>query len=286
MTAASPPETAMFLPDGDHFVPTMAAQGPWDPTTAHGGPVAGLLAREIERTPQDDPRRVARLTIDMMRPVPLQPLRVTHEVVRAGRQIQVVDASLWWGEKLVARATGLRVHVGHDIRTRADRRHAAVQPAIPGPDEAELDGIGLPEEIHFEPPGLFRALELRRVVGHQGSGVPAVAWGRLTLPLVDGEATSPLAGLACLGDFTSGLANYADYRRYLSPNADLSYHLVRHPTGDWLGLDANTVIGDDGIAQSRARLFDQSGYLGLSATTLVVAPRPDVAPPDADAAGP
>ena len=45
MTAASPPETAMFLPDGDHFVPTMAAQGPWDPTTAHGGPVAGSSRR-------------------------------------------------------------------------------------------------------------------------------------------------------------------------------------------------------------------------------------------------
>jgi hypothetical protein len=274
--AVTRPETAMFIPDGDHFLPTMVAQGPWDPTTAHGGPVAGLLAREIERVPQDDPRRVARLTVDMMRPVPLQPLTLTHEVVRAGRQIQVVDASLWWGRKLVARATGLRVHVGHDILTRSDRSDAATQPPIPGPGEARLDGIGLPDEIDFEPPGLFRALELRRVVGRQGSGVPAVAWGRLTLPLVEGEETSPLARLACLGDFTSGLANYADYRRYLSPNADLSYHLVRHPVGEWLGLDANTVIGTDGIAQSRARLFDESGYVGLGATTLVMAPRPDL----------
>lgn len=268
----------MFITDGDRFVPTIVAQGPWDPTTAHGGPIAGLLAREVEQVSQDGPRRVARLTVDMMRPVPLQPLRVTHEVIRTGRQIQVIDASLWWEEKLVARATGLRVFAGHAIRSKPDRRAAAIGEPIPGPDAPAIEGIGLPADVEYEPPGLFRALELRRVKGRQGSGVPAVAWGRLTLPLVEGEATSPLARVACLGDFTSGLANYADYRRFLSPNADLSYHLVRHPDGEWLGLDANTVVGDDGIAQSRARLFDQSGYIGLCATTLVMAPRPDLTP--------
>ena len=273
---ASLPETAMFIPDGDRFRPTMVAQGPWDPTTAHGGPIAGLLAREVEQVEQDGPRRIARLTVDMMRPVPLQPLRVTHEVIRTGRQIQVIDASLWWEDKLVARATGLRVYAGHDIGSRPDKREAAVGSPIPGPDAPAIEGIGLPADVDFTPPGLFRALELRRVRGRQGSGVPAVAWGRLTLPLVEGETTSPLARVACLGDFTSGLANYADYRRHLSPNADLSYHLVRHPDGEWLGLDANTVVGDDGIAQSRARLFDESGYLGLCATTLVMAPRPDL----------
>jgi hypothetical protein len=274
--AGSLPETAMFIPDGDRFLPTLAAQGPWDPTTAHGGPIAGLLAREVEQVTADRPRRVARLTVDMMRPVPLQPLRVTHEIIRAGRQIEVIDASLWWEEKLVARATALRVFAGHTIESRPDRRDAAIGRPIPGPHAPAIEGIGLPANADFEPPGLFRALELRRVQGHQGSGVPAVAWGRLTLPLVEGEPTSPLAQVACLGDFTSGLANYADYRRYLSPNADLSYHLVRHPDGEWLGLDANTVVGDDGITQSRARLFDESGYLGLCATTLVMAPRPDL----------
>jgi hypothetical protein len=273
--AAALPETAMFIADGDRFRPTMVAQGPWDPTTAHGGPIAGLLAREVDQVPLDGPRRVARLTVDMMRPVPLQPLRTTHEVVRTGRQIQVIDAALWWEDTLVARASALRVFAGHDIESRSDRRDTAVGAAIPGPDAPAVEGLGLPANGMLEPPGLFRALELRRVAGRQGSGVPAVAWGRLTLPLVEGESTSPLARLACLGDFTSGLANYADYRRYLSPNADLSYHLVRHPEGDWLGLDANTVVGDDGIAQSQARLFDESGHLGLCATTLVTAPRPD-----------
>ena len=274
--AAALPETAMFIPDGDRFLPTMAAQGPWDPTTAHGGPIAGLLAREVERAVPDGPHRVARLTVDMMRPVPLLPLRLSHEVVREGRQIRVVDASLWWENKLVARASGLHVHAGHEIETRAAKREAAVGMPIPGPDAPAVEGIGLPPEVDFTPPGLFRALELRRVAGQQGAGVPAVAWGRLTRPLVEGEPTTALARLACLGDFTSGLANYADYRRYLSPNADLTYHLVRHPDGEWLGIDASTVVGQDGIAQSSARLFDESGHLGLCATTLVVAPRPDV----------
>jgi hypothetical protein len=274
VSVPAPTPTAMFVKDGDTFVPTMAAQGPWDPTTAHGGPIAGLLAREMDQVAQNEPRRIARLTVDMMRPVPLQPLTVTHEIVRQGRQIEIADASLWWGDKLVARATGLWVRVGHEIRTPDALTAAAVAPTIPGPSEATLPGIGLPDDVAFVPPGLFQALDLRRVVGQQGSGVPAVAWGRLTLPMVDGEVTSPLSAVACIGDFTSGLANYLNYGRYLSPNADLSYHLVRHPTGEWIGLDANTVVGDDGIAQSRARLFDEDGFIGLCATTLVVAPAP------------
>src|SRR5215212_2405460 len=107
---------AMFRRDGDTVVPTTSAQGPWDPTTAHGGPIAALLAREVERAaPGEGGMRVARLTCDLFRPVPLQPLSVTHEVVRNGRQIRVVDASLWWEGKLVARATGLLVRVGHRV---------------------------------------------------------------------------------------------------------------------------------------------------------------------------
>src|SRR3954468_23689904 len=132
----------MFLPDGDVLVPTLAAQGPWDPTTAHGGPIAGLLAREVERAgPPDGHLRIARRTCDLFRPVPLQPLSVTHEVVRDGRQIRVVDASLWWEGKLVARAAGLLVRVGQRIESDPALRAAGEGPAILGPDAETTAGL-------------------------------------------------------------------------------------------------------------------------------------------------
>jgi len=266
---------AMFVTDGELLVPTLAAQGPWDPTTAHGGPIAGLLAREVESAgPSDGTMRVARLTCDLFRPVPLQPLRLTHTNVRDGRQIRVVDASLWWDERLVARATGLFVRVGQSIETDTARGAEGAGPPIGGPDTEASAGLGPVDSGVFDPPGLFHAVELKRIVGQHGDGSPAVAWGRLTLPMVAGEETSPLQALACLGDFTSGMASYLDFRAYVSPNADLSYHLVRPPIGGWVGIDAATVIGDDGVGQSRSRLFDERGYVGLCATTLVVSPRP------------
>jgi hypothetical protein len=268
---------AMFLPDEDGaaLVPTLAAQGPWDPTTAHGGPIAALLAREVERAgPTEGGMRVARLTCDLFRPVPLQPLTLTHDVVRDGRQIRVVDALLWWDGRLVARASGLYVRVGHEIETDPERTAAAVGPPIEGPDTDPSGGLGPVDLGEFEPPGIFHAVELKRIVGNHGDGVPAVAWGRLTVPMVAGETTTPLQSLACIGDYSSGIGTYMDYRRYVSPNADLSYHLVRAPVGEWIGIDAATVLAEDGVGQSRSRLFDETGFVGTCATTLVVAPRP------------
>ena len=263
----------MFERDGDLFVPTLASQGPWDPTLLHGGPVAGLLARELELIDLDVSMRVARLTIDLLRPVPLKPLSMRREVVRRGRQIMVADATMWWGDRLVARASALFVLTDHRVRSSTRKRLAGEGAPIPGKDSNPQDEFKSSLLEGFEPPGFVQAIELHRIVGEIRGGAPTVAWARLKLPIVAGETTSPLQMLACAGDFTSGLANYVNMMSYSSPNADLSYHLVRHPQGEWLGMDAATVVGDDGIAQSRTRMFDEDGFLGTSAATLVVAPR-------------
>jgi len=218
--------------------------------------------------------RVARLTIDLLRPVPMEPLELKHEVVRRGRQITIVDSELWWGERLVARASALYVLTDRKVRSSTRKRIAGEGPAIPGRDFDPRDEFKSAVLEGFEIPGFVQSIEMRRVMGEIRGGAPTVAWSRLKLPLVEGETTTPLQLLACIGDFTSGLGNYVNMTRYMSPNADLTYHLVRYPRGEWLGMDAATVVGDDGIAQSRARMFDEEGFLGSSAATLVVAPRP------------
>ena len=40
---------ALFVPEGSTLVPTAAARGPWSPDALHGGPVAALVARCVER---------------------------------------------------------------------------------------------------------------------------------------------------------------------------------------------------------------------------------------------
>ena len=47
----------------------------------------------------------------MFRGVPLRPLRVDTQIIRAGRRIQSVEARLYDGPLLVSRATGLRVRL-------------------------------------------------------------------------------------------------------------------------------------------------------------------------------
>ena len=264
---------AMYSIEGDRLVPSELVQGPWDPTTCHGGPVAAVLARAIEHVETPHPMRVARLTIDLLRPVPIEPVEIRTDVVRAGRQIHVVDATMWHGPRLVSRASGVLVRCDRDIEVDADKNERAVGPPPPDRHHESRSEFELIDSGDFTPPGFVNAIELRRVAGSLNAGVPAVGWARLTKPLVVGEELTPLQRLACIGDFSSGIANYVDFFVYTTPNADLSYHLVRHPIGEWIGIDAATVMSPDGVGQSRARLFDETGFLGQADATMVVAPR-------------
>jgi hypothetical protein len=263
----------MFERNGEAFMPTLAAQGPWDPTTLHGGPVAALLAREAEQVETDAPMRVGRMTIDLLRPVPMKPLELRHEVIRRGRQIVLVDSQMWWEERLVARASSLLVHVGRQVGSSSTKRVAGEGPPIPGPETEGKDEFQSDVLEGYWVPGFVQSVELRRVVGESRGGAPTVAWSKLKLPVIEGEHPTALQMLACNGDFASGLGNYVNMLDYASPNADLTYNLLRYPESEWLGMDAASVVGDDGIAQSRARMFDEVGFLGTATATLVVSPR-------------
>src|SRR3978361_1326216 len=83
---------------GDRFVPTIATRGPWSPDAQHGGPVAALFAREAERIESTVPLTVVRLTLELFKPVPLRPLRVTARLRRPRRRVQLVELGLFDGD--------------------------------------------------------------------------------------------------------------------------------------------------------------------------------------------
>src|SRR5687768_14940584 len=100
---------ALFEIDGDRYVPTGLARGPWSPDAQHGGPPAALLTRAVEAVDAPVAMQVARATFELLRPVPLVALTVSTEVLRPGKKVQLVGASLRAGDTEVMRATVLRI---------------------------------------------------------------------------------------------------------------------------------------------------------------------------------
>ena len=83
---------AFYLPDGDRFASTGLTRGPWDDESQRAGPPAALLARALQRCGEPGDRRIARVTVDILGPVPIAPLTVSAEVVRPGRRVELVDS--------------------------------------------------------------------------------------------------------------------------------------------------------------------------------------------------
>jgi hypothetical protein len=81
---------ALYLPTDDGYLATALTIGPWDPGLQHAGPPAALLAREAERVSAIDGGQTVRLAYDILAPVPVGPVRVSAQVVRPGRRIELV----------------------------------------------------------------------------------------------------------------------------------------------------------------------------------------------------
>lgn len=250
----------------DRFESTPLTRGPWDAGSQHAGPPAALVGRAVERRPgARADARVARITFDIARPVPIGPLTVNTRVVRAGRRVEVVEAELIPdGAPAAMRATAVL------IRT-AEQAAPGVPgvPPPPGPESAtDRPFFGLPYDE-----GYHTAMEARFAAGSYLEAGPATCWLRMRVPLVDGEATSPLSRVLIAADSGNGVSNVLDFRTHLFVNADLSVHLHRYPVGEWVCLDARTVVDAAGIGLADTALYDRSGSLGRSAQSLFVAAR-------------
>ncbi|MCL4293415.1 MAG: thioesterase family protein [Acidimicrobiia bacterium] len=256
--------TAVFEPDGDLFVPSEIARGPWDPDAQHGGAPAALLARAVERFEPGPASFVARITIELLRPVPLTPLEVRTRMLRPGRRVQLVEAALHAGGVEVARAAGLRIREEDlDLPPGA---HDPDRPALAGP------ATGEPAAHERFPGAMFpNAVEVVFVAGEFWEPGPSSAWFRLRIPIVAGEEPSPLMRVAAAADFPNGISaplSWTDGWLYINP--ELTIHLHRRPEGEWVGLDATTWVEPNGVGLAEAVLHDGHGRIGRSSQSLLV----------------
>jgi len=259
-------DDALFVPDGDRFVSTELTRGPWTPEAQHGGPPAALLARAVERAGNGDGMLVARLTVELLRPVAVVPLTVTAKVVRPGRKVQLVEASMRAGDVEVARATALRIRTA-DLPLSAP---IAVDSPPPAPESGSASLPPWGDAIAYR--SFHRdGVEHRFVKGSFTEPGPATDWIRLRVPLVAGEPTSPLARVTAAADFGNGISwalSRTEGWQFINP--DLTIYLHRHPTDEWVCLESRTSVEPHGVGLAESRLWDRRGPLGRSLQSLLL----------------
>jgi Thioesterase-like superfamily len=256
----------VFRRDGERFLPSLHARGPWDPGAQHGGAPAALLAEAV-RAPG---MHVARLTYDFVGPVPVdRPLAIATRLVRPGGRLQLVEADLLLDDAPVVRLRAVRLRRG-EVGGLPDGPDAEAVPGG-GPDAAAAADFPLEAT---DAAGFHRtAMEIRFGGATSYDRGPALAWFRFARPLVDGDAPSPLALVAAAADFGNGVSRILDFDRHLFVNTDLTIHLRREPAGEWAMLDARTRVERQGVGLAVSTLYDERGPIGVAAQSLYVAER-------------
>lgn len=254
-----------FHVDAGGFVPTLLCQGPWDPGSAHGGPPSALLVRAIERHEPDPSLVTGRVLLDLLRPVPLAPLRISTRTTRPGRRVQIVEATMTGadGTELV-RARALRIR----------RVPAEVAPEAPAIDPVPFVGPDGPVVEDEDGPraGIMLGVELRPVVGRFRVPGPATGWFRLIAPLVAGEEPSPVQRAMVAADFGNGISQVLG-ENFVFINPDLVVHFEREPIGEWIALAATTRLTAGEAALATGVLYDTTGRIGQSEQSLFIGPR-------------
>lgn len=265
-------DTDGFDTQGQRVLATELSRGPWDARHCHGGPVSALLSRAVERveiagTGGDDPWQVARLTIELTRPVPvLTPMTISAHVERPGRKVSLVAAVLSDGDVEVARVRALRIRrtsldLPDDANLAIDQPLAPVESGV-----AERPEWAVRDQVAFH----SHACEHRFVEGSWAQPGPIGVWIRLAYPLIAGETPSGLERVAAAADFGNGVSGSLPYDEFVYINPDLTVHLLRPPVGEWVGMRTSSYYGLTGSGLAETQLFDTDGRLGRSCQSLFV----------------
>ena len=257
---------ALFERDGDRYVPTPLTRGPWNPNAMHGGAPSALFAHVCEEHDPGPARFVARVTVELLRPVPLVPLTMRVRTIRPGRKVQWLEAALLDDDdREVTRATVLRLR-SDDVDTSG----SVCLVADPPPPR---DGGSPPTVFSGRTDvGYWSAHDVRIVAGNWAEAGPGIAWFRLRCPVVAGEPLSGCARAAASADFGSGVGNPLRFTTATGINADVTISLHRHPIGEWVCLESGSFVNPHGVGLAETRLHDEHGPIGRVAQTLLLEP--------------
>ena len=259
-----PPGAYLALENGA-YASTDLTRGPWHPDHQHGGPPIALVARSIERAAAAlGLTHVARLTANLLRPIPIAELEIAVQTEYAGRNVAHLAARLSAGGKELARFTAV-------AQREAQLEFPADLPGHPLPQA--------PRSVEESPPAPF--LFASKTIGYHdliegriAQGVafrgPSAVWFRLRHPVLAGEEPSALERVAVAADSGNGISAILDFHRYIFVNSDLSINLLRQARGEWICIAARTLLGPEGGGLAEARIFDAQGMIGRSTQSLAI----------------
>lgn len=251
--------------DADRFEPSEFTRGPWRPDAQHGGPPSALLGHVTMRGVEAD-EHVAHIEVELVRPIPLETIRVEVSREQVSGRVHRVHAELWDSEQVVARSDALALRTSDSV------------PAEWAPPERQAPGVPS-EDAVADPPRWAsgdlttyhrNAMEHRFTSGTFREPGPAVDWQRLRMPVIAGQEPTGLERVLASADFGSGIsAVYGATSTHGLINANLSVSLLRHPEGEWISLDATTTASPTGTGLCVTRLGDVNGEVGVATQSLL-----------------
>ena len=252
---------AVYRVEGNRVISSPHAAGPWNPHMQHGSAPSALVTWLAEQMPTASPMAVSRVTVDLMRPVPVAPLTYEIEVLREGRKIQLVGIRLLSNGTVVVNATVLKIRI-------------AEQPLPPDIGDAPLtvplpDHPGLAEPKDHSSP-FVSGVTIRAVHGGFLTLGPGAIWYRANRAIIEGQPISQVMRAMIAADFSNGSSSVLSFKEWTFLNADLTVNLARPPVGDWVLLDSESWIGPDGAGLAASKLADKNGYFGRAVQTLVI----------------
>ena len=251
--------------DDGRFASTELTRGPWHPEHQHAGPPIALVARAIERAAAERGlQHVGRLTANLLRPVPIAPLALEVQTDYAGRNVAHFSARLVADEKELARFTAVAQRVGEVLLPEDLPGHP-----LPQAPRAVADSTVQRFPWSMQLTGYHDLIESRVAQGVMFRG-PSAVWMRMRHPLVAGEEPSALQRIAVAADSANGTSAVLDMDRYVFVNSDLTVNLLRSAQGEWICVDARTLLGPRGSGLAEARIFDSAGLVGRSTQSLAI----------------
>lgn len=254
---------SFFTTDDQHwFKPTSHTRGPWDVNSCHAGPPTGLIARALERLIPE--KRLIRLSVDLLRPIPFTGFTIDATTVRNGRTVATTTATLLnENGKVMVSASGL-----HMIEQTPEHNYPTHSASF-GTHEEATPGPFPIQTLHDQPAFDGEGVKMRYAKGENGEPGPTIAWMK-TVPLLADEIASPFQRICPLADCGNAFGRNANPEQVSFVNPDLTIVLHRDPIGDWLGSQSVGYWEPNGQGLADALLFDEQGVVGRAMQTILL----------------
>ncbi len=224
-----------------------------------------MLARASEQLVPE--QRLARIVVELGRPVPMAGFTIAADMVRSGRATSTTQMTLLdLDGRVCAQARGL--HISERPVLDATRGDSFVPPRL---DDSEPGDFPVRRNLHGLT-GFRSATEVRYPIGEDCELGPTTLWMRTVANLLPGEPMSPFQRICPLADCGNAFSRQAEAWEIGFVNADLVVALHRDPIGEWMGMASTAVWQPSGIGLVSSALFDEHGSVGRAMQTLVLQP--------------